>query len=163
MASYGLRASRHTMGFINDDQIPACAGQVENAVLVEGVDTFLTPAFATVQRLDAVHAANHPVMAPPDIFFLGDLAIGIKLTRIKVPEVLTESITHFDNPLRDQAFGSHHQHPLHQTTQLQFPHSQTGLDGFAQPNLIRQQVAHLAGIADHLAQSTNLMRQRDDG
>ena len=48
---------------------------------------------------------------------------------------------HFGHPLGGQPFGGHDQRAPHQAAQLQFAHDQAALNGFAETDLIGQQIA----------------------
>ena len=77
-------------------------------------------------------------------------------------ESLTEVEAHLADPLAHQSLRGDDQRPLDQPTELQFPHDETGLNGLAQADLVRQQIAHSI-IGDGTGQGPDLVRQRDDG
>ena len=77
-------------------------------------------------------------------------------------EGLPEMEAHLADPLAHQSLRSDNQRPLDQPAELELPHDETGLDGLAQADLVRQEIAHPV-VGDGAGQSPNLVRQRDDG
>ena len=77
-------------------------------------------------------------------------------------EGLPKVEAHLADPLAHQSFRGYHQRPLNQAAELELSHDKTGLDGLAQADLIRQEIAHPV-ISDSARQGVNLVGQRDDG
>ena len=57
-------------------------------------------------------------------------------------ESLAEVDYHLGNPLCYQSLRGDDQRPLDQPAELELPHDETGLDGLAQADLVRQEIAH---------------------
>lgn len=69
--------------------------------------------------------------------------------------------THLTDPLADKPLWSNDQRFLDQPAKFEFTHDQTSLDGLAQTNFIRQQIAH-AVVCNGAGQGTKLVRKRND-
>ena len=70
-----------------------------------------------------------------------------------------ETAVQFDEPLMHQCIRHQHEHPLGAAGEVQTMQDQTGLDGFAQTHLIRQQHARHETPGD-LTGDVHLMRQQ---
>ena len=69
---------------------------------------------------------------------------------------------HLADPLGHQSLRGDDQRPLDQPAELELPHDEPGLDGLAQADLVRQEIAHPV-VGDGAGQGPDLVRQRDDG
>ena len=68
---------------------------------------------------------------------------------------------HFADPLAHQPLRGDDQRPLDQPAKLEFPQNESGLDGLAQADLVRQEIAHPV-IGDGAGQGPYLVGQRND-
>ena len=57
-------------------------------------------------------------------------------------ELLVEVHHHLGNPLSDQSLRCDDQRALDQPAELESPQDEPGLDGLAQTDLVRQEIAH---------------------
>jgi hypothetical protein len=77
-------------------------------------------------------------------------------------EMLMEVAPHFGYPLGHKSFRGDDQRALEQSTELEFPQDEPGLNGFAKADLVRQEITHpVAG--NGTGQCPDLVWQRDNG
>ncbi len=57
-------------------------------------------------------------------------------------EGLSKVEAHLADPLAHQTLRGDDQRSLDQSAELELPHDETGLDGLAQADLVRQEIAH---------------------
>ena len=150
-----------SVGLVADNQIPTGVDQVAEAFLVVRFQLLTGPTPSPFDRLDRIDRTDDLIELPPDVLCAGEAAPRGKLAGSQEPKFLAEVGLHFLHPLRHEALGSNDQHPLHQSTQLQFSEDQPGFDGFAQADFIGEQIANpVAG--DGTSQCVELMRKRND-
>ncbi len=154
VARHLLGAAAEAMGFVHDHQVPGRGDQVLEALPVVGRQPLQAPASSAFERLDRVDGADDLIVHQPEVVVAlpspGSVSRrsrrdeGAKrgeLGRFDQPERLAEVQAHLRLPLAHQALRRHHQHAPHHPAQLQLPQDQPGLDGLAQADLVRQQVA----------------------
>ena len=153
------------MGLVDDDQIPAGVDQVVEALAVVARHLLRAPAAAGVHRLDGIEGADHLVVLLPEVLFGADaeqLAPGGEVAGLNQVKGFIEVGVELADPLADQTGRSHHEEPLGQAADLELTNDQARFDGFAQANLIGEEIAD--PISCHRAlQRLELVRQGDDG
>jgi len=108
------------MGLVNHAQIPASGHGVVLALRVGHQES---------------QAAKNQLLALEGVGGAGCLiTLGIEQAETQV-----ETPAHLDQPLVQQGFGRHDQHPVRPPGQQLLMHDQTRFDGFAKTDLIGQQ------------------------
>src|SRR5215475_2474682 len=115
------------------------SNEILKALLVVLRHLLARPSPATVQWFDRVDGTDNLLKGSPDVFFLCQATIRGKITRRENPKGFTKVGTHFCYPLGDESSWRDHESTLHQSSELQFPHNEPSLDGFAEPDFIGQQ------------------------
>jgi len=178
-SGYLIGAATETVCFVHDDQVPAGGDQVLEPLPVVLAHLGRAPAAPLVQRLDRVHRHDHLRKHLPGIGGQ-NLQVGIALFAVSRArhrgdpfqgldvlgehelEGLAEVEAHLADPLAHQSLRGDDQRPLDQPAKLELPQNESGLDGLAQADLVRQEIAH-AVVGDGAGQGPYLVRKRDDG
>ena len=126
------------MCFIDDHQVPASSNQILKTLPVVLRHLLTRPSPAAVERLDRVEGTDNLREGSPDVLLWSHAAIHGKIARRQELKCFTKMGVHFCHPLGDESAWRDHERALHQSSELQFPHDEPGLDGFAEPYLIGQ-------------------------
>ena len=164
-ASHGFCGAPEAMGLVDHHQIPAGVDEVVEALAVVASHLLRTPAPAGLHRFDRIEGADHLVVLLPEVFLGADpeqLAPGGEVAGLDEVKGFIEVGVELADPLADQTRWSHHKNPLGQAADLELTNDQARFDGFAQANLIGEEIAD--PISCHGAlQRLELVRQGDDG
>jgi len=153
------------MGLVDHHQIPAGVDEVVEALAVVAGHLLRTPAAAGHHRFDRIESADHLVVLLPEVLFGADpeqLAPGGEVAGLNEMKGFVEVGVELADPLADQTRWSHHKNPLGQAADLELTKDQTRFDGFAQANLIGEEIADPISCHGTL-QRLELVRQGDDG
>ena len=154
-----IGAAAESVRFVHDDQVPAGGNKILESFAVVLTHLGSGPATALVQGLDRIHRHDHLWKHGPRVaghglrvFLTRDSGLGTRdcrnaakrfdIIRQDKLKTFVEVGLHFGHPLAHQSLRGDDERPLDQASELKFPHDETGLDGLAQTDLVRQEIAH---------------------
>src|SRR5688572_13595053 len=102
MARDVLTVASYPMRLVDDDEVPACGGQIRRSGDVVALDSLVAPSPSCIEGLDGVQRDDHSVHAKPEVV-LPAACHGSYLRRSKSHELLTESSLELTLPLAHES------------------------------------------------------------